>query len=94
MSGNPWAIRHLHGDSREYTWYSHRNNGFRLDYAFCSPHLAAAVAYVQHAWGYDHSQPERRDALSDHAALIIDLECHKIQEAKPVATQPEPLPPM
>ena len=67
------AFRHLHGDRREYTWYSHRNNGFRLDYAFCSPQLTPAVAKVSHAWGYDSSQPQRRDALSDHAALILDL---------------------
>jgi len=76
------AFRHRHGDRREYTWYSHRNNGFRLDYAFCSPHLAPAVADVRHVWGYDSSKPHhRRDTLSDHAALIIDIECCKIQEA-------------
>ncbi len=75
------AFRHMHGDRREYTWYSHRNNGFRLDYAFCSPNLAPAVADGQHAWGYDRSKPNRRDALSDHAALIVDIECRKIQKA-------------
>ncbi len=73
------AFRHLHGQRREYTWYSHRNNGFRLDYAFGSPHLAAAISSVEHAWGVDSSRPERRDGLSDHAALIIDLNGRKIQ---------------
>jgi hypothetical protein len=63
-----------------WSMYSHRNNGFRLDYAFCSPHLAPAVAEVRHAWGYDSNKPERRDVLSDHAALIVAIECHKIQE--------------
>ena len=67
------AFRHLHGDRREYTWYSHKNNGFRLDYAFGSPHLAQAIVGARHVWGYDPSRPERRDALSDHAALIVDL---------------------
>lgn len=76
------AFRHIHEDCREYTWYSHRNNGFRLDHAFCSPHVASAVADVQHVWAYDRSKPNRRDALSDHAALIVDIECRKIQESK------------
>lgn len=70
-----WAdgFRHLCGNRREYTWYSHRNNGFRLDYAFSSPQLTPALVNLQHAWGRDPEQPERRDALSDHAALIIDI---------------------
>jgi len=67
------AFRHLHGARREYTWYSHRNNGFRLDHAFCSPQLAGAISGVQHVWGRDSEQPGRRDALSDHAALLVDL---------------------
>ena len=72
------AFRHKHGNRREYTWYSHRNNGFRLDYAFCSPHFAPALRLVRHAWGKDVSQPERRDALSDHAAIITDIEVENI----------------
>ena len=75
METRGWAdaFRHLHGERREYTWYSHRNNGFRLDQAFVSPPLTAAIAAVAHAWGEDPEQPGRRDALSDHAALILDL---------------------
>lgn len=68
------AFRQLHGDKREYTWYSHRNNGFRLDYAFLSPQLSPQLANAQHVWGHNASQPERREGLSDHAALIVDLE--------------------
>jgi exonuclease III len=68
------AFRCLHGDRREYTWYSHRNNGFRLDYAFGSPHLAPAITAVQHLWGYDSDRPNRHDGLSDHAALIVDVD--------------------
>lgn len=73
------SFRHLHGDRREYSWYSHRNNGFRLDYAFCSPTLVPAIKKVQHCWGHDPSNPERREALSDHAALILDLDIRKIK---------------
>ena len=68
------AFRHLHGKRREYTWYSHRNNGFRLDHAFCSPQLLPALTGLRHAWGRDPEQPDRRDALSDHAALLIDFD--------------------
>ncbi len=72
------AWRHRHGQRRSYTWYSHRDNGFRLDQGFFSPHFAAALKSVRHAWGKDAAQPGRRDALSDHAALIIDIEMEKI----------------
>ena len=67
------AFRHMHGERREYTWYSHRNNGFRLDYAFCSPALIPAVTGLQHIWGINPEQPRRREGLSDHAAVVVDL---------------------
>ncbi len=76
------AYRHKHGNRRSYTWYSHRNNGFRLDQAFCSPHFEPAIQSVRHAWGQDGSQPGRRDALSDHAALIVDIEDANILETR------------
>jgi len=72
------AFRHLHGHRREYSWYSHRNNGFRLDQAFCSPQLDPAITGCQHAWGLNPEQPARREGLSDHAALIIDLAIGKV----------------
>jgi exodeoxyribonuclease-3 len=73
------AFRFLHGDRREYTWYSHRNNGFRLDYAFCNPSLIPAIKQVQHIWGLNPTQPDRREGLSDHAALVIDYDQSRIQ---------------
>lgn len=73
------VFRYLHGGRREYTWYSHRNNGFRLDQAFSSPELLVAVKCLQHRWGFDPQQPQRRDALSDHAAIILDLNIRKIK---------------
>lgn len=76
MEARGWidAFRHIHGNRREYTWYSHRDNGFRLDHAFCSPTLADAIVDVQHAWGGLGADATKRTALSDHAALIIDLD--------------------
>jgi len=73
------AFRHMHGDLREFTWYSHRNNGFRLDYAFSNPQLTPAMSAMQHAWGIDGANPHRREALSDHAAIILEIETGKIQ---------------
>ncbi len=76
MEKRQWVdgFRHLHGNRREFTWYSHRNNGFRLDYAFLNPEFRSALKGARHEWGDDPQQPERREALSDHAALIIDLD--------------------
>ena len=73
------AFRHLEGDRREYTWYSHRDNGFRLDQAFCSPQLVAAISDLRHVWGRDPDQAKRRDALSDHAAILLDLNLERLE---------------
>jgi exodeoxyribonuclease III len=55
--------RHLHGETRKYSWYSNAGNGFRLDYAFVTTDLVDRVEAAE----YDHST---RDILSDHSALI------------------------
>ena len=68
------ALRHLHGDERVYTWYSHRNNGFRLDQVFVNPQMQPFLKSIDHVWGVNPAQPDRRDGLSDHAALIIDFD--------------------
>jgi len=60
-----WRSRYP--DGREYSWYSTRGNGFRIDHAFLSPTLAArarAIAYSHH---------ERLTGCSDHSPLILDL---------------------
>lgn len=68
------AFRHLHGERREYTWYSpNGGNGFRLDEAFVNRALLPRLISVRHEWGR-HPADARRDALSDHAALIVDFE--------------------
>ncbi len=81
LENNGWAdsFRHLHGDRREYTWYSPgHNNGFRLDQAFVSPHLKQQITAVRHLWLAHPGQPQRRDGLSDHAALVVDLDTSSI----------------
>jgi len=62
---DPWRSRNLL--AREFTWFSHAGNGFRLDHACASPALAPCVSS---AW---HDQTPREAGVSDHAALVVDL---------------------
>jgi len=72
------VFRHRHGDKRVYTWYSpNAGNGFRLDQAFVNRRLIDHIGDVHYVWGIDHNAPWRRDALSDHAALILDLQTNE-----------------
>jgi exonuclease III len=71
-AGWPDGFRHLHGNRREYTWYSpNKGNGFRLDEAFVHRSLLPRLDAVRYEWGRDGSS--RRDAVSDHAAVIVEL---------------------
>ncbi len=54
-------------DGREYSWYSHRANGFRIDHAFASSRLARHIGDVR------YSHVERTTGLSDHSALIVEI---------------------
>lgn len=67
------GFRAIHGERREYTWYSHRQNGFRLDQVFVNRALAPYLDDVCHIWPSHPDTPERRDGLSDHAALVADF---------------------
>jgi exodeoxyribonuclease III len=60
--------RHRHPEGREFTWYSHRGNGFRIDHAFFSRCLARRTGTLR------YSHEERRTGLSDHSALVVELE--------------------
>jgi exonuclease III len=60
-----WRRRYPEG--REFSWYSTRGNGFRIDHAFLSPVLAAGAGEVR------YSHDERLSGLSDHSPLLIDL---------------------
>jgi exodeoxyribonuclease III len=59
--------RHRFPDGREFSWYSHRGNGFRIDHAFLSPGLAARAGVIR------YSHEERLAGLSDHSVLLLDL---------------------
>src|SRR5437899_1125723 len=75
LAGCGWtdAFRHVRGDARAYTWYSpNRGNGFRIDQAFVNAALLAHLKEAAYVWG-GADRRRRRDALSDHAALVVDL---------------------
>jgi exodeoxyribonuclease-3 len=59
--------RHRNPDGREFSWFSTRGNGFRIDHAFASLHLAPRVTAIS----YSHA--ERVAGLSDHSLLLVDL---------------------
>jgi exonuclease III len=74
LAGCGWrdAFRHLRPDARAYTWYSpNGRNGFRIDQAFVNAALLARLKNAAYVWG--GRRGVRRDCLSDHAALLIDL---------------------
>jgi exodeoxyribonuclease-3 len=60
--------RRRNPETREFSWYSTRGNGFRIDHAFLSPVLAAWAREVR----YSHA--ERLAGLSDHSPLILEID--------------------
>jgi len=69
------GFRHLHGDSRAYTWYSpNGRNGFRLDQAFINRRLMPRLIDTRYEWALSPDGDGRPDRISDHAAVIVDVE--------------------
>jgi exodeoxyribonuclease III len=54
-------------DGREYSWYSHRGNGFRIDHAFASAAMTRRIQTVR------YSHDERTGGLSDHSMLLVEI---------------------
>jgi exonuclease III len=61
-----WRLRNP--ELREYSWFSTKGNGFRIDHAFLSDALAVRIGAIR----YSHA--ERLAGISDHSPLIIELE--------------------
>src|SRR5580704_15062831 len=59
--------RHRNPELREFSWFSTRGNGFRIDHAFLSGALAALAGPIR------YSHDERLAGLSDHSPLIVEL---------------------
>ena len=71
------AFRFLKGSERAYTWYSpNGGNGFRIDQAFVNRALQPRLRSASYVWGAPAkaSSGAARHALSDHAALMVDLD--------------------
>jgi exonuclease III len=67
------AFRLLRGPERAYTWYSpNGRNGFRLDQAFVNRALRPRVKGMAYDWGA-RRRTRGGFALSDHAAVVLDL---------------------
>jgi exonuclease III len=60
--------RDRYPEAREYSWYSHRGNGFRIDHVFASPRLARRIGAIR------YSHDERTIGLSDHSALLVEID--------------------
>jgi len=75
------AYRHGNGDAREFShWNNSRGNGFLLDHALVAPGLLDAVTgavLVHEVAGIPllsiPGDPRTRGAVSDHSALVVDL---------------------
>ena len=61
------AFRLLHGDAREYSWYSHQGNGFRYDHTYIHECLSPVIkeCYYLSEW--------REQKYSDHAPMVLKL---------------------
>lgn len=62
--------REQNPNTREFTWYSTAGNGFRLDQLFATEHSKQRVRFV----GYDWGGIGRESKLSDHAAIIAEID--------------------
>ena len=63
-------FRRLHPDADAPTWFSPCGNGYRLDQAFVNSELQTCVTSCEYSWG----PGEEQAGLSDHAAILLDLE--------------------
>jgi exonuclease III len=68
------AYRYHRPDERTFTWYSpNAGNGFRLDQAFVNRRMIDRLTHVAYEWARP-APDSRRDALSDHAAMLLDFD--------------------
>jgi len=63
------VFRVFHPDANTRTWYSPYGNGFRLDQTFVNRELRPSVTSCEYDWGENVESGK----LSDHAAILLDL---------------------
>jgi len=54
-------------DEREFSWYSHLGNGFRIDHIFCTESMHQTLTKM----GYDHLP--RTSKETDHSAMVAEF---------------------
>ncbi|HNL90721.1 MAG TPA: hypothetical protein PKH05_16705 [Nitrospira sp.] len=59
-----WRIRN--SEAREFTWFSHAGNGFRVDHALCTKAFDSRIQSV----AYLHKC--REDGTTDHSAMLVE----------------------
>ncbi len=61
------AFRAIHGDKKEFSWFSHQGNGFRYDHSYIHESMLPILkdCYYIHAW--------RQNGISDHSAMVVEL---------------------
>lgn len=67
---NIWKELNSYGNeiiNNEYSWFSNRNNGFRIDHAFIHKKYISLIKSCY----YEHKPRENK--VSDHSIMIIDL---------------------
>jgi exodeoxyribonuclease-3 len=61
------AWRALHPNEREYSWYGHGGNGYRIDHAFISRPWRGRLVRTEYIQSF------RLEGLSDHAGLLVEI---------------------
>jgi exodeoxyribonuclease-3 len=81
------AYRLQHPDDMEYSWADYENRGYRFDHVFVSRALADLVLRC------DYVHAPRETDLSDHSALVLELEWPQALEERDITAFPanEPL---
>ncbi len=64
------AFRAMHPQENAPTWYSSYGNGFRLDHAYMNVALQRCLTSCNYDWG----RKLEGKKLSDHAAILLDLD--------------------
>ena len=93
LAASGWAdaFRALSGQQRVYTWYSpNGRNGFRIDQAFVNAALLDRVSGARYVWARA-GRGDRQDAISDHAALVVDLAVARAALPAPLMNVRKPL---
>lgn len=62
------AWRYIHGNKKEYTWYSNAGNGFRLDHFFVHGTLKSKIKNCF----YNHET--RINKVTDHSMMTIEID--------------------